>query len=52
MRLGALTFSTNSALLPLPPARSWWQQSMVRAFPWLSLAAHHPQHGWPKGRRP
>src|SRR5450631_3415445 len=45
MRLGTLTLSTNSALLPLPPTRSWWRRSTVRASPWSSLAAHNPEHG-------
>jgi hypothetical protein len=40
MRLETLTLSTNSARLPLPPARLWWRQSTVRAFPWSTLAVH------------
>ena len=37
----AQDFDAFAPLHP-PPARSWWQRSMARAFPWSSPAAHSP----------
>ena len=31
--------------LTTPPAPSWWQPSIARAFPWSSLPARNPQRG-------